>query len=153
MTCDLPGLPIELLLQIVRCEDADRTRRYLCETLRLTCKELDSKIVRYFGSKHYRLIKVPHTEPGLTRLLCISQGQLADHVKSVTIDYDLIITEHQYACSSRPSDFSEHSWYQTDEDAGNHWRIRNPWTKAPLSCSDLAPAHIFSDEPWLVCTI
>jgi hypothetical protein len=110
MACNLPGLPIELLLNIAKCEQADRTRRYVCEALRLTCKELYFKIMKYFGSNHYKKIMVPLTEPGLTRLLCISHGQLSDHIESVIIDCGLIINVHEYVCSSRPSDFTEHFW-------------------------------------------
>ncbi|KAI4605438.1 hypothetical protein J4E83_010636 [Alternaria metachromatica] len=86
MTVNLPTLPIELILNIVNCMEREGQRRFrLCEALRLTCQELNSKVMRYFGINHYKRLQVPLSEIGLDRLLRISKGPLAHHVKSVTV--------------------------------------------------------------------
>jgi len=85
MATNLPSLPIELLLSIICCAETRSSRRKLCEALRLTCKQLDSKIMRYFGNNYYKRIKLPFSETGLNRLLRISRGPLAHHIESVTI--------------------------------------------------------------------
>jgi len=85
MAANLPSLPIELLLSIICCAETRSSSRKLCEALRLTCKQLDSKIMRYFGNNHYKRIKLPFSKTGLNRLLRISRGPLAHHIESVTI--------------------------------------------------------------------
>lgn len=85
MAAKLPSLPIELLLNIVCYAETRSSSRKLCEALRLTCKELDRKIVRYFGNTHYKRIKLSFSETGLNRLLRMSRGPLAHHVESLTI--------------------------------------------------------------------
>ena len=85
MAANLSSLPIELLLNIVCYAETRSSSRKLCEALRLTCKQLDGKIVRYFGITHYKRIKLSFSETGLNRLLRISKGPLAHHVESLTI--------------------------------------------------------------------
>ena len=86
MAFNLLSLPVELILQILCCEKSRRPRRLLCEALRLSCRELDCKTVRYYGYTHYKRIKVPLSEAGINSLLRISQGPLASHIRSVTFD-------------------------------------------------------------------
>jgi hypothetical protein len=62
MAADLSSLPIEIVQQILRCDDWAPSRRYVCEVLRLTCKELNAKILRYYGREYYKKIHVPLTE-------------------------------------------------------------------------------------------
>ena len=86
MVVNLPTLPIELILNILNCIETEGQHRFrLCEALRLTCQELNTKVMRYFGTNHYKRIQVPLSEIGLDRLLRISEGPLAHHVKSVTV--------------------------------------------------------------------
>jgi len=85
MAVDLPSLPIELILNIVYRE-AGRNRQKLCEALRLTCRELNNKVLRYYGYTYYSRIKVWLSETGLNSLLRMSQGPLGSHIRSVTFD-------------------------------------------------------------------
>jgi hypothetical protein len=114
MAADLPGLPVELIHQILECDTWYRSRRYICEALRLTCKELNAKILRYYGSEYYKTMNVPLTETGLTRILNISAGQLAYHVESLVIDCDTILSKHNFNCSSQSSDFNKNDWWDGD---------------------------------------
>ena len=86
MAANLLSLPVELILQILCCEKSGRPRRLLCEALRLTCQDLNNKVVRYYGHNHYKRIKVALSETGLSSLPRISQGPLASHIRSVTFD-------------------------------------------------------------------
>jgi len=85
MAVDLPSLPIELVLNIVSCE-AGSSRQKLCEALRFTCKELNNKVIRYYGHNHYKRIQIPLSKAGFNSFLRISEGPLAPHVRSLTFD-------------------------------------------------------------------
>ena len=118
MAGDFPNLPIEIVLHIIKCEDSNRSRRYLCEALRLTCKELDAKTRRYYGKGYYKKLYVPLNESGLKRLLHISQGQLGYHVQSITIDCDPLLSQRDLNCSSLSSGFEgkKRDWWDGDSD-------------------------------------
>jgi hypothetical protein len=104
MALDLPSLPTELVLEIIRCNGGYFHRCLSCTTLRLACKELHGKIVRHFGTTYFKQIWVDLGEVGLNRLLRISQGKLAYHVESVTVNCNTIVRQYRYATSPPPLD-------------------------------------------------
>jgi hypothetical protein len=116
MAADLSSLPIEIVQQILRCDDWAPSRRYVCEVLRLTCKELNAKILRYYGREYCKKIHVPLTESGLTRILEVSAGQLGYHVRSLVIDCDSILSKQEVNCSTRSWDFNKDDWWDGDFD-------------------------------------
>jgi len=119
MAGDLPSLPVEILLHVIRSEDSWKnwSRRILCEALRLTCKELNAKTLRYYGSEYYKQLNVRLTKSGLQRLLHISKGELAYYVQSIVIDCDSLLNQQEFNCSSQSSGFSKHDWWDGDSNA------------------------------------
>ncbi|RYN70566.1 hypothetical protein AA0117_g10364 [Alternaria alternata] len=120
MSLDLRSLRIELTLDTTCYEESGRSRRYLCEAVHLICKKPDSKLVRHFDITHYKRIRVSFSETGLKRLLQTPQRLLAYHAESVTIDRSAITEHHDFTDLSRPSGFSEHSWWESNKGTNLH---------------------------------
>jgi hypothetical protein len=53
----LPGLPAELLVNIVECEPIPREQKRVFRALRATCVEIDAKIVYFFASRHLKNVE------------------------------------------------------------------------------------------------
>jgi hypothetical protein len=55
-------LPTEILLKIIEDEPTPAEQLSLFKTLRATCVNINNKIGRFFGSRHYRHILVDLNE-------------------------------------------------------------------------------------------
>lgn len=95
--------------------------------MRLTCKELDAKLLRFYGTECCRQVKVVLSESGLQGLLSLSQSSVALHIQSLAIDCDLLLEQQQPRATSSESsgcdDVSSDS--QMDEDEWNSNRTTN----------------------------
>ncbi|KAH7075378.1 hypothetical protein BKA63DRAFT_594795 [Paraphoma chrysanthemicola] len=116
MAATLPGLPAELLLKIIReCDIFGRRAQF--QRLRATSKKIDDKIIRFYGQEWYKAVYVRLCDSGLTRLITISQGQLAFHVEAISISCDTLLDEHVFNTSSESSDAKDDPWYEDNQRA------------------------------------
>jgi hypothetical protein len=85
MAQSLNELPVEILLDIVENLDS-YSQRKLLEALRATSKVLNAKLMRTFGVRYYKCLRVPLNEHGFARLLSISKSEIGLHVESITVN-------------------------------------------------------------------
>lgn len=90
----LPGLPGELLEQIVDSIDGDvlgfvgeghYARKRAHGSLRMTCRELTRKLSRSYGMKYVRRLELSLNRKGLAKLSGLAQGELGFHIETITI--------------------------------------------------------------------
>jgi hypothetical protein len=116
MAHDLPGLPIEILINIVCLIELQpiwlggKSRRNTCLDLRLTCQELNTKLLRFYGTEFCGRVKVPLTEAGLRRLLVLSKSAMAPHVQSMAIDCDCLHDREETLESWQLTSFQATDW-------------------------------------------
>jgi len=100
----------------------ERQRRLLYENLRLTCKEIDAKIVRYYAQSWHTNGRVELCEADLKKFQIISRGQLAFHVQSVTFSSRSLVEQKEMNYSSDSSNASSHgSWYPQERENASDW--------------------------------
>ena len=119
----LPNLPAELLLKIIDCEESLNEQKHLFTTLRATCREINAKVVYFFGSKYFRKVRVKLNEAGILRLQAISKGPFSCHVHGISIDVGTLFEQIICGHESDTTDASQCSWYSEsamgDLDIGN----------------------------------
>jgi len=123
MPPSLPGLPAELLLKIIETEALPEEQKRQFSRLRATCREINAKVVYFFGSKYFKKLKVKLNETGLLRLQAISRGPLRIHVHNMRIDVATLFDQVVFSHDSDTTDASLCSWYSDtamgDMDIGN----------------------------------
>jgi hypothetical protein len=125
MAPSLPELPAELLLKIIESEvepekhpDLDfvsfkpsemQKRMYIA--LRSTCREINAKVVYFFGSKYFKNVRVQLNEVGMEKLQAISHSPFRAHVCGLNIFVSTLFHQILLDGESDTTDASQCSWY------------------------------------------
>ena len=110
MAPSLPGLPTELLLKIIQHPyPYVQISTYIA--LRATCRELNEKLVYYFDSEYFDLIKISLSKQEMLQLHAISKGHLATHVTAVEVDVSILFKHVRIDMEEESTDASRCSWF------------------------------------------
>jgi hypothetical protein len=115
MAASLPGMPAELLLEIIESEPYAPDQKYLFTTLRATCSQINAKIVYFFGSRYVKHAEFSLSEASFLRLQAHSKSSLSVHLPRITIDGVTLFTERFREYDSDTTDSSQSSWYTKDQ--------------------------------------
>jgi hypothetical protein len=111
MAVSLPPLPTELLLKVIESERIPVDRKRLFSTMRVTCAELSSNLVHFFGSEYFRTIRVEISQSTFLQLRSISKGPLRVHFQDVVIGITTLFEQNFFETTSDETDASQCSWY------------------------------------------
>ncbi len=132
---DLPMEILNLIVESVPIESSwagRRKRRDMCFLLRLTCKEINAKLLRYYGVNLYKRIKVSLIPDNLTVLNRLSQGPLAHHIESLTFDVEAIVSTKPWAGVSVLRFLEEDADFLFETSPKRVLKVRDPRTAAVL---------------------
>lgn len=114
MAPTLPDLPTELLVAIARSYK-EPWERIMTATLRCTCKQLNEKLVFFFGSIYFANLDVKMDDACITALQLLARGPLGIHVLSLKIYTNTLIQQTETSMQSESSSQSDPSWYSHNE--------------------------------------
>jgi hypothetical protein len=131
MAPSLPDLPAELLLKIIESDvepeehpylwyssiTPSKKQKFMYIALRSTCREINAKVVYFFGSKYFRTVRFKVDQTNLVRLQAISQGTLGVHVQSIEADVSTLLEYETVETDAESTDASPtiDSWYSTQQ--------------------------------------
>ncbi|KAI8935012.1 hypothetical protein NX059_008678 [Plenodomus lindquistii] len=111
MAASLPGLPAELLLNIVETERYFWKQRPILATLRALNHETNNKLVDFYGDRHCSHIEVELNRKGILQIQAIARSRLRFHVESIVVECDTILDERSCNPDSESSDAEDCSFY------------------------------------------
>ena len=114
MAPSLPDLPAEVLFLIMQSYGKS-WERTLTEKLRSTCKQLNEKLVFFYGSTYFTSIDVNMNGDDLTTLHSLARGNLGMHVQSLSIHTTTLVERTEVSMYSDSSSQSDGSWYSYNE--------------------------------------
>lgn len=122
MALSPPELPSELPPNIVECV-ANQKQEVLLAKLRATCREINAKLLYFFGLDYFKNVVIKLDGPGLSRLEAISKGAFSGYVYATTVDVHTLFKSTAVDDDWWSSDASDCSWYSIN--AREFWKLGN----------------------------